>query len=620
MKRIFSIILISCISYNLFSQQVQIPYYEPFDNNSYTFTWQVHQGQLGRIMSTPIHYNDFANSLKIEVREDDHPAMSPPYDGRTRAEIALPENRHKINNNDRFYYSWDIFIPEQIYDLGEYDYDYYVIMQWHEEGDGTNFTYCNNPRTSPENKRTLRTFPVSLRLAPDTITGSKVGLRLKLGTTYGPGNCSENKDICPEDYPYSKGYREFQIPEALKLGEWNHIVTEIKWSYVPDNAYFKMWINEQPIKRNNPGDYVRCTIEDLHLGQTNENADVLDQVALMYNRKSGSNIIAETNYQKLGHYRRNYTSTNTYYIDNYRITTEYPPEMFKTSITNKFCNKILAPYASNYLLEAYELSPANEYRFEFFNYSTNEYQWATSYNNKMNLLTYNWIKSNQKYKVRVRALNSSNNGDGFPYGKECDITTPEATKLKVAYCGTDSNPYQVINSNGHIDIEPLPGSTDYLYKLTNVDVPDEILYYPSNFGETFINVYDLYGIKPHTKYKVEVRARRLEGEDDVYINLGYGLPCFIITNNLPNNKNYNPELIPKITIAPNPTKDFTKISLDELKIHKVEVINFQGRTVLKKSVNSNTVNLNLRNLDKGIYQVLIIDEKGNECIERLIIK
>src|SRR5690606_34524668 len=107
---------------------------------------------------------------------------------------------------------------------------------------------------------------------------------------------------------------------------------------------------------------------DLYVGRENVEASKLGGVPLLYTRLQNGVEIVEQNYQKLGHYRKNYNSENTIIVDNYRITTEYPPMPFTTSLTDKFCNKEL-PLGQNYMLEAYEISPSNYYSFNFENES-----------------------------------------------------------------------------------------------------------------------------------------------------------------------------------------------------------------------------------------------------------
>lgn len=633
MKILFFVASLLCIAPNLRSQWVEIPFYEPFENDDFDYRnsiqfWQIQEWENDRISSVSLNPN-YSNSLKITVTEDDRPAMDTITDGRSRAEIA--QLGHKIKNNDVFYYSWDLFIPSRekfIKESGATD-DYYVIMQWHEDGSGTpKYCYDDTDEDSPD-YRSLRTFPVSLRLfEPEKISSQNAALKLKIGTTYGPGPCDQCKDKCPKD-PYSRGFREYIIDDGVKLGEWNHIVTQIKWSYDGDTAFIRMWINELPVINDRKiNEYVRCDESQnphLYLGNGLTLASTLGGVPLMYSYKDNndSTTIAEHNYIKFGHYRKRYTSTNTIYIDNYRITREYPPKVFETFLTDNYCNKALK-LGSNYEIVAHELSPVDQYRFSFdFNTITQQTDWITSNNNKIDLLNYNWILADKTYLVKVRALNNLNNGNGFEYGKDCNIKTPKTTTLKQEFCSDNILDPYIINSDGVIDCYPLPGATDYLYRLTNVSNANDILWYPSNAnGETSINVFDLYGLKANTTYKVEIRARRYEGEyqveNDTYIDLGYGTSCYIKINSLPITFNAFKN---KVIITPNPIIDNVNIKLYKSeKIIKVEILNLEGKVALTKKVDSNSLDLYLGSFKKGIYQLIVTDMNGKNYFEKLIIK
>jgi hypothetical protein len=63
-------------------------------------------------------------------------------------------------------------------------------------------------------------------------------------------------------------------------------------------------------------------------------------------------------------------------------------------------------------------------------------------------------------------------------------------------------------------------------------------------------------------------------------------------------------------VFPNPTSDNITIESMET-IQQIEIYNVLGEKVGHKAATSNTVELSLVNLEKGIYLIKIVSEKGN---------
>src|SRR5690625_5013312 len=122
------------------SQDLRVPYYESFEKLDFTKNWQIQEMESSRIKPKNINPN-YSNSLNISVNNQDYVLPKVLDDGRTRAEIALLN--HPIENDQVFYYSWDLFVPKnQKFERELLPNDhYYVIMQWHEAGIGEP-TYC----------------------------------------------------------------------------------------------------------------------------------------------------------------------------------------------------------------------------------------------------------------------------------------------------------------------------------------------------------------------------------------------------------------------------------------------------------------------------------------------
>ncbi len=596
----FFIIYFLLFSGIAFSQYLRIPYYEPFENQSFSDFWQIQQKENGRIkLEKKTDY--YSNSLNISVKGNDHPSMTLTTDGRTRAEIALL-NYH-IKNNDEYFYSWDLFIPENqdfTKQPASADENYYVIMQWHETGEGIP-TYC----LKGNNIKKVRAFPVSLRLVPGSLgQDSKMNLHLKYGTTYGPGNSNDDGDICPQD-PHSRGYREYIIKKAIKIGEWNHIVTQIKWSIDGDSAYMRMWINDLPIINDSSIEqYRRKGVNpDLYPGKENAQASKLGGVPLLYTRVENGIEIVEQNYQKLGHYRKNYNSDNAILIDNYRITTEYPPKPFTTSLTDRFCNKEI-PAQENYILEAYAISPADNLLFRFEDNSHPMYKEVNSYNHYLDLMPQNWVRAGETYNVSVRALNRLNNGKGFDYGKPCKITTPGETRLHDRYSNRISSPY-LTGKNERIYSYLLPGATDYLFKVSLAGDSKNLMWIPGNGKDiNSLKLSKVSGIKENTTYQVSVKAARMENGKDVYSHLNTGEHHFIRV------KKAGKNLDKKIKMELNSSTDSFHIQL-KTKLNSVYLISKTGEILSKSLVNQKETILDLSLFKNDLYQIVVVDKKGN---------
>lgn len=593
--RNFSLVLFIFFSNFSFAQNLKIPYYEPFENYSFMNNWQIQEQESSRILLEEID-DYYSKSLNITVQGNDHPSMAVKTDGRTRAEVALLN--HPIKNDDVYFYSWDLFIPkgQTFYQNNDPEVDYYIIAQWLTPEVNSVLNYC--AETKP-----LRTFPVSLRIVPESINDSKADLKLKYGTTYGPGVCSKNGVICEED-PYSRGFREYFIKDAIKIGEWNHIVVQIRWNFDGNFAFIRMWINEFPVKNDfEINDYISCeTNPDLYLGKIEGEASTLGGVPLLYTHLENGKEVIEQNYPKLGHYRKNYHTTNRIYIDNYRITTEYPPKPFTTTLTDKFCNKELAP-GQEYKLEAYEIAPSDYYTFNFKDEATNQINEIMSYSNYIDLINQDWVRANDKYDVSVKAVNRLNNGSGFDYGRSCKVQIPGNTNLEDYYTSKSiSNPY-IMRRNETIYAYPLPGATDYLFKITDTQNPEYEIWIPGNGKDiNSLNLSRISGIKENSTYQISVKAARVENEKDTYAYLNTGSSDFIKT------KRQGKDLTKKIKVELGPTDDSLQI-LSKSKLKSVYLISKTGVILLKSSVDLKETNLDLSKYKNELYQIILIDKK-----------
>lgn len=86
------------------------------------------------------------------------------------------------------------------------------------------------------------------------------------------------------------------------------------------------------------------------------------------------------------------------------------------------------------------------------------------------------------------------------------------------------------------------------------------------------------------------------------------------TQGVLSNQNFNSNSL-KATVYPNPTSNNFTIEMDS-NIKFVEIYSTQGQKVLT----SNSKNINVSNLSKGIYLVQIEDENNNRSTQKLIVK
>jgi len=73
-----------------------------------------------------------------------------------------------------------------------------------------------------------------------------------------------------------------------------------------------------------------------------------------------------------------------------------------------------------------------------------------------------------------------------------------------------------------------------------------------------------------------------------------------------------------LSIAPNPARDIVTISGSNIK--QVSILDLYGRTVITREMNTNTINVSVNNLSKGIYMVKAIHADGSINTEKLLVE
>ena len=74
----------------------------------------------------------------------------------------------------------------------------------------------------------------------------------------------------------------------------------------------------------------------------------------------------------------------------------------------------------------------------------------------------------------------------------------------------------------------------------------------------------------------------------------------------------------QISIFPNPTSGLIRVNLKESNIKQIIISDINGREILYKGVNSNSINLNLQDYSKGIYLVHIINQENKVFTKKIL--
>ena len=549
----YCIVLSLLFSFPLFGQvgQVDIPYYEPFEDRltydgctdgapiipgdpDLRCQWQEqprdpNDPSVPDIVIVPAPSNpSYSNSIKLTVKKDD-----PPSDDRERSEIAFWADNNFLAEGSTFYYSWDFFIPVQIFnEIPAQNDKFYFIMQF--ANDKFTTTY-----QCPITGNTNMLPPVILKFKPNNnaLTAAR-DLILDYGPTYSKlGGAACGQTGCDDDGDYVQD-RQYTIVNAIDVDAWNHIVMKVTWSYEGSEAKITLWINDLPVYKNDTNAYESCKPDknNLYVGSATDSPFVFKDVPLMYRMYDNGQEVIVQNYHKLGQYRKGYDSTNSIYFDNYRIAKEYPPSPTKTYLVDPDCNTldgcdkgdpcVIDPLtAEDYTLAAYEIEPSTHYVFKIVDGLTEFYDGSTTHT--LDLLNEDWARANKSYQISVRGVHT-----GFIHDKACTVNTPETTRLIDGYYNPHSNiPYYVpdnLYADGIIPCYPLAGATKYKYRFTNTADITDFFYMETATGETSVNVYDSHHLKRNTKYAVQIRGMRIESNgSDSYSTLSYSTPSYI---------------------------------------------------------------------------------------------
>ena len=114
-------------------------------------------------------------------------------------------------------------------------------------------------------------------------------------------------------------------------------------------------------------------------------------------------------------------------------------------------------------------------------------------------------------------------------------------------------------------------------------------------------------------------ATQYDNPDD---NLGYGIPDYVMANNILTAIDSNPDIGLTFKIYPNPFLDVIFINIDQqvkkTREGRVEVTNLTGQVILREDINTEDhLKLDLSQQSAGIYFVNV-DIDGNKVTEKVI--
>lgn len=276
---------------------------------------------------------------------------------RSRTEIKIkPEH----GENSEFYYSWSFMIPENEEHPDDVVQDN-IIAQWHEP---------INIKWNVKNEQP----PFFLIYKNDVHAKNN---QRELGIMYG----------LRYDQNLVK-HHSFRSNVNIEKGKWNEVVLHIKWSSDPKIGFLEIWINGEKV--------------------------VNDGISKFYaaNLYTDINGFSHPNFLKLGQYRLGQTTTQSIYLDEFRIGKSYE----EVSLDLKF-NNCESPKTVRKKEKIWTQEPIgiNTYQFLF----VDEQKVITSRKPYLKWPNKKWAKQNKEYEVKVRpGIYSKNNlSDGF--GDSC---------------------------------------------------------------------------------------------------------------------------------------------------------------------------------------------------------
>lgn len=609
MRILKKVVLIApLLLYNMSDAQtsIPIPFLQPFEyfdyatQPSYVGLETVPEGYIGYNCPTKAQvlaaygYSWFLDetrqigkSLKLTVHPEDHPCSAQPPRDRSEINFNLPT----INETSTFI-RWNLLIPddEEFIDEEVTSFSVKGEYEMHKIFQLTSNNYNPEANNLPYN------FPAITPI-------------LGMSYVHREDNIDKSRDLyvliqspnidTADSVSIREGTHRMTIRNAIKKGEWNEIMYKFNFSKYDSVGYFQVWINNNPviIDESQTNHYWNTYYSDVII----QNNDILIQPSKIFCANVGSDDntqpiptgIAMANNIKFGHYRRNHLLTHSMYIDNIKVTYDFPPAEIPTKLTNEYCNAQIQIDNQNIVCDPVPGTLNYKFRFEH----DGNYYWINSPVNNVNLLEHSFLQPATMYNVQVRSQGS--NFD-FNYGDICSITTASHTKLRSMDCNNLDSP----NYNSLISSLKVHNATNYVFRFQDVITG---VYYYGNSSNTFINPSSITGINLNRIYDVQVRAQGNEFDFD------YGDVCQIrfIGNTDPIKSNTNFKTLSeknyvKPAIFPNPFTNY--IFLNHIpNLEKYRLFDLSGNLILEGSKDEK---INTEKLSPGLYFIEIRLDNG----------
>ncbi|WP_378187534.1 heparin lyase I family protein [Aquimarina sp. W85] len=498
MKKILNSLLL-LLSINITFSQTSEIYLQTFENDAFymenrsllgvsrqrdttiCFQSTITQEAKGYSWDLSNKHTSIGKSLKLTVHKNDHPQMA--CFPRSRSEVAFNlENK----NHKTYFYSWEVFIPSDQEFIEE-------SAGWHIITQILNNKYLNGIPSATERK----ILTMSYAHNPELPNSSARNLGMIL---YNSNTINER-------------YARVEISDAIKKGQWNEFIFKLNWSEKEkignnqDYGFLQIWINRNPIVIDQKITYggenfptYKCSI-----GNTNDQAGKLESPNIAF---TNNNTPPEpvSNSIKFGHYRSGLTNDHSIYIDNFRITEEFPPQQNKTKLIVEDCDSIL--FANDMSIRCYEIPNATSYIFQFEHNGNKQYV-GNGNPTILNLNNVDFLQRGITYNVKVR---SQGNGFSYDYGDSCQITISHKTKLLPEYCNSN-----ILIDEMILQCYEILNATSYIFQFEHNGNKQ----YVGNGNSTILNLNNVGFLQPGITYNVKVRS---QGDN---FSFDYGETCQI---------------------------------------------------------------------------------------------
>jgi len=534
--------------YDSYEYDENVPAYNTLETESEGYVHPMNICPLSNIVSNAKGYSwditsrnddpNKGNALKLTVHPDDHPCHADEPRSRAETTFNLPNE-----NNNAVYIRWDLLIPnddefmDELATGGSEGGPYHNLFQIISRSPSFNHPlvglYYQHNAMAQSNFRDLRFLIIS----PHETNSDEIRTRI-------------------------------HITNAVEKGKWAEITYRTYWSDDENIGNVQVWIDGKPVIQH---------------PMTPSNGDVLQ--GIVSNSSAGTPLQAiiatkvptYENYIKFGHYRRYHLLNHSTYIDNVKVTHNFPPTEIPIQLLSQYCDQQIDISDQN--IECEQVTGATNYKFRFE--KGGDYNWVDSASPRINLLDYDFLQPGETYNVQVRA---QGNDFDFNYGEICTITTAKHTKLR----SVDCNNLNSHEFNGQIGALKVHNATNYKFRFQRLGEPTRYFDSPN----TFMTPSSVSGLSYYKEYIVDVRA------SGIGFDFNYGETCIIrfdnpfITRSQSNTRIY-----------PNPTSDELNIK-SEQQIQSIQVVDVFGN-LKRVDILNNFSGVNTQKLSKGLYFIQI---------------